>query len=201
MWVAAVALLGLVPSVGRVGNFAVQATHFVERHGLVLIIALGESIISIGLGAGGAPVTVPLVAAVALWLALSAAIWWSYFARDEHIAERALSAATGAARARMALYAFGFGQLVMIAGIVLVAAGIKRLLEHLHEPATLATCVPLGVGISVYLAGDVLFRRLIGITSSTLRVATALASVATILVGLWAGGIARRWPRCFSCLS
>jgi low temperature requirement protein LtrA len=191
LWVAAVGLLGLVPFVGKVGNFAVQAEHFVERHGLVLIIALGESIISIGLGAAGEPVTLPLVSAVALSLGLSAAIWWSYFARDEHIAERALSAATGTARARMALYAFGFGQLVMIAGIVLAAAGIKRLLEHLHEPATLATCVLLGAGIAVYLIGDVLFRRLIGITSSRLRVAAALASIATILVGLWAGGIAQ----------
>jgi len=131
------------------------------------------------------------VTAAVLTLALSAAIWWSYFAQDELIAERALSAVTGPARARMGLFAFGYAQLIMIAGVVVTAAGVKRLLQHLHEPTSLWTTALLAGGIAMYLLGDVLFRQIIRISSSRFRVVAAVASLGTILVGLWAGGIAQ----------
>jgi low temperature requirement protein LtrA len=189
LWIGAVAVLATVPFFGKVGDFAIQPAHFVERHGLVLIIALGESIISIGVGAAGEPVSLSLVTAAVLALALTAALWWSYFSQDEQLAEHALNSVSGGARARMALYAFGYAQLIMIAGIVLMAAGIKQLIQHLHEPTSLTTSVLLASGIALYLLGDVVFRRSVHIPSSRPRLIMMVVSLATIPLGVWAGGL------------
>jgi low temperature requirement protein LtrA len=189
IWVGAVAVLAVVPFFGKIGGFAIQPAHFVERHGLVLIIALGESIISIGVGAAGEPVTLSLVTAAVLTLALTAALWWSYFPRDEQHAEHALSRVSGGERARMALYAFGYAHLIMIAGVVLTAAGIKQLIERLHESTPLTTSALLASGIALYLLGDVMFRRSVHIPSSRLRLGMGLVSLTTIPLGVWAGGL------------
>ena len=103
-------------------------------------------------------------------------------------AEHALASVQGHPRARMALYTFGYAHLIMIGGVVVVAAGVKQLIEQLHEPTRPATAVLLGCGIAIYLAGDVLFRRFIAVPSSRLRLSLVAISLATIPVGLWAGG-------------
>jgi len=190
-WVAAVAVLAVVPFFGKVGGFAVEPAHFVERHGLVLIIALGESIISIGVGAANEPVTLSLVLAAILTLALNAALWWSYFSQDEQRAEHALKSVSGGERARMALYAFGYTHLLMIAGIVLLATGIKQEIALLYEPTPFATSMLLASGTALYLLGDVLFRRSIHIPSSRVRLTMALVSLLTIAPGVWLGGLAQ----------
>jgi low temperature requirement protein LtrA len=190
-WAAAVAVLAIVPFFGKVGGFAVEPAHFVERHGLVLIIALGESIISIGVGAANEPVTFTLVLAAMLTLALNAALWWSYFSQDEQRAEHALRSVSGSERARMALYAFGYAHLLMIAGIVVLATGIKQEIARLYEPTLFTTSVLLASGIALYLLGDVLFRRMIHIPSSQVRLGMAAISLLTIVVGLWLGGLAQ----------
>ncbi len=191
IWVGAVAVLVVIPFFGKVSGFAVQPAHFVERHGLVLIIALGESIISIGVGAAGEPVTLSLVTAAVLTLALTAALWWSYFSQDEQRAEHALSRVSGGERARMALYAFGYAHLIMIAGVVLAAAGVKQLIGQLHEATPLTTSALLAIGIALYLLGDVVFRRSVRIPSSRLRLSMVLVSLATMPLGVWAGGLAQ----------
>jgi low temperature requirement protein LtrA len=188
-WVAAVAILAVVPLFGRVGDFAVEPAHFVERHGLVLLIALGESIISIGVGAADEPVTLSLVTAAVLTLALNAALWWSYFAQDDQRAEHALRRVSGGERARMALYAFGYAHLIMIAGIVVLATGIKQEIAQLHAATSFTTSALLASGITLYLLGDVLFRRAVRIPSSRLRLGMALVSLVTIPLGMWAGGL------------
>lgn len=189
LWAGAVAVLVSIPFFRKVSGFAVQPAHFVERHGLVLIIALGETIISIGHGAAGEPVTPSLVSAAVLMLALTAALWWSYFSRDEQRAEHALSSAQGEERNRMALYGFGYGQLIMIAGVVLAAAGEKRLIEHLHEATDFTTSALLAAGIALFLVGDVVLRHWIRVPSSRLRLAMAFVSLLTIPLGVWAGGL------------
>lgn len=191
-WITAVGVLVAVPLFGKVSGFSVQPAHFVERHGLVLLIALGESVVSIGVGAAGAPVTFELVTAAVLTLALPAALWWSYFDRDvDQRAEHALSRVSGAERSRMALYGFGYAHLIMIAGIVLLSAGIKQAIAQLHEATPLSTSILLASGIALYLLGDVLFRRAIRIPSSRLRLSMALVCLMTIPLGVWAGGLAQ----------
>jgi low temperature requirement protein LtrA len=189
IWVGAVAVLVALPFLGKVSGFSIQPAHFVERHGLVLIIALGETIISIGVGAAGEPVTLLLVTAAVLTLALIAALWWSYFSQDEQWAEQALNRVSGDERARMALYAFGYAHLIMIAGVVLTAAGVKQLIEQLSEATPLTTSALLASGIALYLLGDVVFRRSIRIPSSRLRLSMVLVSLTTIPLGVWVGGL------------
>ena len=88
MWALVVApavLLWFVPYVARMEGFQVAASHFVERHGLVVIVALGESIVVLGAGAGGAEVGLELGLIAILGLALSAALWWTYFSHEEEL--------------------------------------------------------------------------------------------------------------------
>ena len=103
----------------------------------------------------------------------------------------------------MALYAFGYAQLVMIGGIVLMAAGISQLIEHLHEATPPTASMMLAAGIALYLVGDVCFRRAIYIPSSRLRLALVVASLLTIPLGWWAGSgwcLARTWANRMLCL-
>ena len=89
----------------------------------------------------------------------------------------------------MALYAFGYAHLIMIAGIVLLATGIKQLIAQLYQPTSFATSALLASGIALYLLGDVLFRRAVRIPSSRLRLGMAAGSLLTIALGVWAGGL------------
>ena len=190
-WTTAVSVLVIVPFFGKVGDFAVEPTHFGERHALGVLIARGEAIIAIGVGAADEPVTRELVLAAVLALALNAALFWSYFAQDDQQAEHALRKASGSDRARMALYAFGYAHLIMIAGIVVLATGIKQEIAQLYAATPLLICVLLASGIALYLLGDVLFRRTVYIPSSRLRLGVALGSLGTIPLGMWAGGLAQ----------
>ena len=79
----------------------------------------------------------------------------------------------------------------MIAGIVLLSAGIKQAIAQLHEATPLSTSILLASGIALYLLGDVLFRRAIRIPSSRLRLSMALVCLMTIPLGVWAGGLAQ----------
>jgi low temperature requirement protein LtrA len=157
---------------GKVGGFAVQPAHFVERHGLVMIIAPR------------------LILAALLALALAAGVWWSYFARDDQRAEHAMSHAEDARRSRMALYGYGYGHLVMVAGVVLLAAGLKELIAHLADPVTFTSAALLGCGIALYLLGDVIFRAALHIGANGLRLLMSAASLVCIAAGVWLGGLA-----------
>jgi low temperature requirement protein LtrA len=190
LWVAAAGILASTPLFGTGRGFAVSPAHFVERHGLVIIIALGESVVAIGIGAASAPLTGALLVEALLTLALIAALWWCYFDRDDQQAERGLASVDGPARSRMALYAFGHAHLLLIAGVVLLSAGIKQHLEELHQPITLAAATVLGLGVALYLFGDVLFRRLVKISPSRLRLGAALLALALIPLGRWVSGLA-----------
>ena len=80
LWVAALAVQALSPLIVHPqGRFLIQPSHFVERHGALIIVAFGESVADIGIGAAGHPVTITLITQAALALALAAALWWAYF--------------------------------------------------------------------------------------------------------------------------
>jgi len=114
----------------RESYFQLSPAHFVERNGLLVIIALGESVVAIGLDARGLPVDLRMAFSVMLALLLSAAVWWNYFDSDDRIAEHRFTIATAAERARMAVLGFTFGHIIIIAGIVLFAAGLAVGISH-----------------------------------------------------------------------
>jgi low temperature requirement protein LtrA len=189
LWAAGLAILIASPYVIRIAGFALTPGHFVERHGLLIIIALGESIVAIGAGVAGQEITFGLVLVAMLGLTVSYLMWWVYFAGDDTRAEHALEAIDPARRARAALEAYGWAHYVLLLGIVATAAGIKKAVSHPVGHLTWAQALVLGAGVALYLLGDVWFRRVLRIGRLRYRLVGALAMLATVPVGaVWAVG-------------
>ena len=132
--------------------------HFAERHGLILIIALGESIVAIGIGAEG-DLSAGVVVAASFGVMVAAAMWWLYFDVVALAAERRLAdAAPGRERNTIARDSFSYLHLPMVAGIVLLALGLKKTLEHVEDPLKLVPAVALLGGTALYLLAHVAFR-------------------------------------------
>src|SRR5215207_11079183 len=133
--------------------------HFVERHGLIVIIALGESIVAIGVGAEAVDVDAGIVVAAVLGVAVAAALWWLYFDVVALVAERRLSnAAPGRERNSIGRDSYGYLHFPMVAGIVLLALGLTKTLGHVEEPLKLVPAVALLGGTAMYLVAHVAFR-------------------------------------------
>ncbi|MBO0787932.1 MAG: low temperature requirement protein A, partial [Actinobacteria bacterium] len=145
LWAAALAVQVLSPLIANPGGrFHIQPAHFAERHGALIIVALGESVAAVGIGAAGAPVTLSLVSATVLGLALSAALWWTYFgSRDDERGERAMTATAPAGRPRLALSAYFFAHIPMLLGVVVAAAGVTLTIGHAAEPHPAGQAVTL----------------------------------------------------------
>jgi low temperature requirement protein LtrA len=133
--------------------------HFVERHGLIVIIALGESIVAIGVGAEGLEVDAGVVAAAVLGIAAAAALWWLYFDIVALVAERRLTKATvGREQNEVARDSYSYLHFPMVAGIVLLALGLKKTLEHVGDPLETVPAVAMLGGTALYLLAHVAFR-------------------------------------------
>jgi low temperature requirement protein LtrA len=132
--------------------------HFAERHGLIVIIALGESIVAIGVGSESG-VDAGVVVAAVLGIAVASALWWLYFDVVALVAERRLTRATpGRVRNEIARDSFSYLHLPMVAGIVLLAMGLKKTLGHVDDPLKLVPAVATLGGTALYLLAHVAFR-------------------------------------------
>jgi low temperature requirement protein LtrA len=132
--------------------------HFAERHGLIVIIALGESIVAIGVGADHA-LDLGIGTAAVLGVALTAAMWWIYFDIVAIVAGRRLAEAEpGKVQNEMARDSYSYVHLLMVAGIVLVALGMKKTIGHFDEHLHTVPAFALLGGVALYLLGHVSFR-------------------------------------------
>jgi low temperature requirement protein LtrA len=132
--------------------------HFAERHGLIVIIALGESIVAIGIGAAGA-LTFGIGTAAVLGVALAAAMWWIYFDVVAIVsARRLIEAEPGQVQNEMARDSYSYLHLLMVSGTVLVALGLKKTIGHFDEHLDLVLAFALLGGVAIYLIGHVAFR-------------------------------------------
>jgi low temperature requirement protein LtrA len=181
-WVLAATLLWVTPWLTTVEGFVVSPAHFVERHGLVVIVALGESIVVIGAGAAGLELDAGLTLVALLSLALSASLWWTYFS-DEEAVEPAMLAASPERRAQLALWGFGYWHYGLILGVVAVAAGLKKAIGDPYDPLDAWIALELAAGAALFLACDIGFRRTLGVARSGIRPVAAAASLLTIPVG------------------
>jgi low temperature requirement protein LtrA len=166
VWVAALVADYVGTILGGASGWRLySAAHFAERHGLIVIIALGESIVAIGVGVGHLPISTPAIVASVLGLALAGCLWWSYFDVVSLIAERALRRLDGEARARLARDAYSYLHLPMIAGIVLLALGLKQVQAYvggdaghsLHDPLQTLPTASMYAGVSLFLLAHVAF--------------------------------------------
>jgi low temperature requirement protein LtrA len=154
--------------------------HFAERHGLIIIIALGESIVAIGVGAHG-HVDSGVVAASVLGIAVAGALWWAYFDIVALVAERRLSnAEVGKEQNEIARDSFSYLHFPMVAGIVLLALGMKKTLGEVDEPLKLVPAVAMLGGTAIYLLAHVAFRWRNVHRFSVQRVACALVLFALV---------------------
>ena len=155
--------------------------HFSERHGLIIIIALGESIVAIGVGVAKEPITWVIIAASMLGLILSSALWWAYFDVSALLGEHALATEPAETRARLARNAYSFAHLPLMLGIVLGAFGLKEVLLYvsdsshhsLTDPLPTVALAALVGGVVTYLLGHVIFKWLTVHTLSVVRLAAA----------------------------
>lgn len=132
--------------------------HFAERHGLVVIIALGESIVAIGVGASG-ELDLGIATAAVLGVALTAAMWWTYFDVVAIVSARRLAEAEpGRVRNEMARDSYSYMHLWMVAGIVLAALGLKVTIGGATAHLDAVPAFALLGGVALYLLGHVAFR-------------------------------------------
>src|SRR5829696_4873014 len=158
LWGAALALDMAGPFLFGSEGWRLMPSHFAERHGLIVIIALGESIVAIGAGAQ-VGVDAGLVAAAVLGVAVAAAQWWLYFDVVALVADRRLSRApAGREQNEMARDSYSFLHLPMVAGIVLVALGLKKTLGDVEKPLALVPAFAALGGTATYLLAHVAFR-------------------------------------------
>ena len=157
LWGIALASEVAGPYVFGVTGWRVHPHHFVERHGLVVIIALGESIVAVG-AAASHDLSFALVLGAVFGLSVAGAIWWSYFDVAALVAERRLAQQTGDAMAKQARDSYTYLHLPMVAGIILFAFGCKRALGHAHEALDYVGAIALCGGVALYLAAHIAFR-------------------------------------------
>jgi low temperature requirement protein LtrA len=192
VWVAALAIdYGGLAMSGTEG-WRVEPGHFAERHGLIVIIALGESIVALGVGAGGLDLDAGIVAGALLGLTVAAALWWAYFDVVSIVAERRLHRAEGVERVKIARDSYTYLHLPMVAGIVVFALGVKKTLGHVGEELDPVPAVALCGGVAAYLLALSAFkRRNVGswnrprlVAVAVLAVLVAVATAVPALVSL-----------------
>lgn len=153
--------------VGTSGWRVHSPVHFAERHGLIVIVALGESLVAIGVGVAEQPVSVAVITASALGIIVAVSLWWLYFDVVAHVAEGVLASAQGEERSRLARDSYTYLHFPIVISIIFIALGLKKVLEYVsdvehHNLTDALTGVPLIAlygGVAVHLLGHVAFRR------------------------------------------
>jgi low temperature requirement protein LtrA len=142
-----------------VDGWKVEPAHFAERHGLIIIIALGESIVAVGVGAQGLGLDAAIITAALLGIATAGAMWWAYFDVAAIVAERRFKAMDRIAQVRMARDSYTYMHLPMVAGIIIFAVGLKKTLAHVDAHLHTVEAFALCAGPALYLFALSAFKR------------------------------------------
>jgi low temperature requirement protein LtrA len=164
-------------------DWRVSPSHFAERFALIVIIALGESIVAIGVGTAGLSRDATYAMSVVVAFAGVAALWWAYFDFTAVAAERSLRRATGPARSAIARDVFTYFHYPLVLGIIFYAVAAKKTLEHPLDPLSRPGRWALGLGIAFFLCGFALmrFRVVRRIAWERLAAAASVLAVAVLL--------------------
>jgi low temperature requirement protein LtrA len=139
---------------GQREGWNLHPDHFVERHGLIVIIALGETLIVAAAGLSEAPWTAPAIATAVLAVAVTCGLWWVYFGHLRSAFEHALAKVDGIARSRLARDTFSVLHFPMLCGVVAMAAATEAALAHPHEPLAIDIRAALGAGAVLFVCGS-----------------------------------------------
>jgi low temperature requirement protein LtrA len=153
-WGAAILLDLMAAAVGgQLEGWNLHPDHFVERHGLIVIIALGETLIVAAAGLSEAPRTPAALATAILAVAVTGGLWWTYFGHARSTLEHALAGAGGHPRSAMARDTFSVLHFPMLCGVIAMAAATEAALAHPHEPFALDLRIALGAGALLFVCG------------------------------------------------
>lgn len=161
-WALAVVVMSLWPLFGRARGWDVAPTHFVERFGLVILIALGESVVALGAGTSTHELDAPLIAVGLLGFIVVASLWWAYFDWVTIVAEHRLEESAGTERALLARDVYAYLHGLMVVGIVLYALGIEVAVHDPTRHLELPIATEFSGGIALYLLAHVGLRLRIG---------------------------------------
>ena len=194
LWVLALAVGLFGPLFASVSGWRVEPAHFVERHGLIVIIAIGESLVAIGIGARGTALGTGVIVAAVLGLVVVASFWLAYFDFFPIRAEQMLADRSGAQRIALARDVYTYLHLPMVTGIVLFAFAMKATLAHVGDELGTIPAVGLCGGPALYLFAYVALRLRVSHTLGRGRMGAALACallvpVATVVPALAALGL------------
>jgi low temperature requirement protein LtrA len=184
LWALAIIIDFGTPLVVGTSGWKVDADHFAERHGLIIIIALGESVVALGVSAAGEELSAGVVTAAALGVVAVCAMWWLYFDVVAVVAARVLDSLSGRVQANMARDSYSYIHLFMVFGIVLVALGLKKTLLDIDAPLKAVVSVALFGGMALYLLAHVAFRLRNIHTVNVQRIVVSGVLIALIPVGV-----------------
>jgi low temperature requirement protein LtrA len=201
LWVAALVVGFFGPAFVRLRGWRVQPAHFVERHGLIVIIALGESLVAIGIGARGERLSAGLILAAVLGLIVVISFWLAYFDFFQIRGRQLLVDRSGPQRVAIARDVFTYLHLPMVVGIVLFAFALKSTLAHRSSELSSVNAFALCGGPALYLFAYVALRYRVSRTFGRGRLVAAIACAALIpvaaavhaivalalLAGVWVG--------------
>ncbi len=187
LWLAGLlADLALTYALARRSDWRIRsAVHWTERYGLIVMLALGESIIALGVGASELPVDTAILVGALLGIGLSVCLWWLYFDMIALEAEHVFAGLQGRERASMATDAYSYLHFFIIAGIILSALGVETALAHIDDEVRFGwfgSSHLLG-GTALYLVGHALFWKRVGGTWKRWRLLTAALLLALIPAG------------------
>ena len=174
LWLAALAVGFFGPLLGGMSGWRVEPAHFVERHGLIVIIAIGESLIAIGLGARETELSTGVIVAAVLGLVVTTAFWLAYFDFFPIRGQQLLSDRSGAERIALARDVYTYLHLPMVAGIVLFAFALKTTLAHVGDELDTIPALCLCGGPALYLFAYVAIRLRVSRTVGRGRVVAAV---------------------------
>jgi len=175
LWLAALAVGLFGPLLGGMSGWRVQPAHFVERHGLIVIIAIGESLIAIGLGARGTELGTGVIVAAVLGLVVATSFWLAYFDFFPIRGQQMLTDRSGVERTALARDVYTYLHLPMVAGIVLFAFAMKTTLAHVGDELGTIPALGLCGGPALYLFAYVALRLRVSRTLGRGRLAAAVA--------------------------
>jgi low temperature requirement protein LtrA len=184
LWLAALAVGFFGPLLGGMSGWRVQPAHFVERHGLIVIIAIGESLVAIGLGARGTELDTGAIVAAVLGLAMTSSFWLAYFDFFPIRAQQLLTDRSGIQRTALARDAYTYLHLPMVAGIVLFAFAMKTTLAHVGDELDVISAVGLCGGPALFLFAYVVLRLRVSRTLGRGRLVAAVASALLLPIAL-----------------
>ncbi|HEX7834610.1 MAG TPA: low temperature requirement protein A, partial [Pseudolysinimonas sp.] len=184
IWLVAIVLdLVVVYLTSQGGNWRINsAAHFAERHSLVVILALGESVVAIGIGVGQVAVSTSVIVGSILAVALAVGLWWVYFHHFAPKVEHLVARKTGVERAGLATDAYTYLHMALVAGIVITALGIEQAMHAIEGLAApgLFGAFALGSGIALYIAGTAFIWRRVSGEWALIRLGGATLSVLVI---------------------